>query len=178
MRLRNCAKTRANASAPAREALMLLKASRRIAAASLPFAAGIAIVAGAEEPAAPEHKPPSGIPDTQVFVSHSSPLGFRIKVPEGWSRAEEPQSVRFSDKYDRIEIDVSSLGSAPTIDTANAGQVPELVNAGRAVKAVKVKQVELKGGSAVLVAYTSNFAPNPMTNKQVRLEPVPQGNCI
>jgi hypothetical protein len=149
---------------------MLLKTSKRITVASVAFAAGIAIAAAAEKPVAPEHNPPGDIPDTQVFVTYSSPLGFTIKVPEGWSRGEEPQSVRFSDKYDTIEIGISSLGSAPTVDSANAGPVPELVKAGRAVKVVKVKPVKLKSGAAILISYTSNSAPNPVTNKQIRLE--------
>jgi hypothetical protein len=38
------------------------------------------------------------------------------------------------------------------------------------VKVVKVKQAKLKAGSAILIAYTSNSAPNPVTNKQIRLE--------
>ena len=35
---------------------------------------------------------------------------------------------------------------------------------------MKVKQAKLKAGSAILIAYTSNSAPNPVTNKQIRLE--------
>src|SRR5438477_12565237 len=91
-------------------------------------------VEAAEKAVAPEHNPPGDIPDTQVFVTYASPLGFAIKVPEGWSRANDAQSVRFSDKYDTIEIAVSSLDSAPTVDSLNAGQVPELAKTGRPVK--------------------------------------------
>src|SRR5207248_2151504 len=149
---------------------MLVKTSKRITAVSLALAAGMAIAAAAEKPIVPEHNPPGDIPDTQVFVTYASPLGFNTKVPEGWSRADEAQSVRISDKYDTIEIVVSPLNSAPTVDSVNTNQAPELAKTGRAVKVVKVKQVRLKGGSAVLISYTSNSEPNPVTNKQIRLE--------
>ena len=37
----------------------------------------------AEKPVAPEKNPPGDIPDNQVFIDYGSPLGFKIKVPEG-----------------------------------------------------------------------------------------------
>jgi hypothetical protein len=142
----------------------------RITAASVVFVASAVMTVAAEKPVAPEHNPPGDIPDTQVFITYASPLGFTIKVPEGWSRGEEPKAARFSDKYNTIEIGVSPADSAPTVESVNANQLPELVNGGRAVKVVKVKQVKLKTGPAILIAYTSNSAPNPVTNKQIRLE--------
>ena len=152
---------------------MLFEESKRfirIMAASVVFAAGATMSVAAEKPVAPEPNPPGDIPDTQVFITYSSPLGFAIKVPEGWSRGEEPNTARFSDKYNTIEIGVSPADSAPTVESVNANQVPELVKTGHAVKVVKVKQAKLKAGSAILIAYTSNSAPNPVTNKQIRLE--------
>ena len=135
-------------------------------AASLAMAGSLA----AEKPVAPEHNPPGDIPDTQVFVSYASPLGFTIKVPEGWSRKEAAQSVTFSDKYNTIEVTLSSAGAAPTVASVKTDQVPELEKAGRAVKVTKVREVNLKGGPAILISYTSNSAPNQVTNKQIRLE--------
>ena len=43
-------------------------------------------VAAAEQPLVPEKNPPGDIPDSQVFVTFTSPLGFEVKAPEGWSR--------------------------------------------------------------------------------------------
>ena len=129
-----------------------------------------ALVEAAETPVAPEHNPPGDIPDTQVFVTYPSPLGFAIKVPEGWSREDAADSVRFSDKYNTIEIVVSSLATAPSANSAKADQVPALEKTGRAVKVGKVKDVKVKAGTAVLISYTSNSEPNPVTNKQIRLE--------
>jgi hypothetical protein len=127
-------------------------------------------VIAAEKPIAPEHNPPGDIPDTQVFVSYASPLGFTIKVPEGWSRKEDAQSVRFADKFNTIEVTQSPLDSAPTADSVKTREVPALEKAGRAVKVTKIKDVKLKGGPAILIAYTSNSEPNQVTSKQIRLE--------
>ena len=146
-------------------------AIRIVVAASLSLGFTAAIALAAEKPVAPEHNPPGDIPDTQVFVTYASPLGFTIKVPEGWSRAEQPQSVRFSDKYNTIDVAVSALTTKPTVASANASEVPELENTGHAVKVVKVKEAKLKGGSpSLLISYTSNSEPNAVTNKQIRLE--------
>jgi hypothetical protein len=142
----------------------------RMAAALFFISTAAAMTAAAEKPVAPEQNPPGDIPDTQVFVTYASPLGFSIKVPEGWARTAKGSSVRFSDKYDAIEVTMSSSATAPTVDSISAGQVPESVKAGRAVKILKVKQIKLKGSPAVLVSYTSNSEPNPVTNKQIRLE--------
>lgn len=124
----------------------------------------------AEAPLAPEHNPPGDIPDTQVFVTHRSPLGFSIQVPEGWARADGHSSVRFTDKYNAIEVAISSEQQELSRATVEAVQVPALVKTERAVKIAKVASIKLKGGQAVLVAFTSNSDPNPVTNKQVRLE--------
>jgi hypothetical protein len=134
------------------------------------FGGHLAPAGAAEKPVAAEHNPPGDIPDTQVFVTYESPLGFTIKVPEGWSRADDAGSVRFSDKYNTVEIDISPLATAPAADSVKAEQVPALEKAGRAVKVTKVKDVKVKGGAAVLISYTSNSDPNQVTNKQIRLE--------
>ena len=117
-----------------------------------------------------EHNPPGDIPDTQVFVTYTSPLGFAIKVPEGWSRTDGTGSARFFDKYNTIDVNVSSADSAPSADWARANEGAELEKTARAVKITKIKQVKLKSGPAVLISYTSNSEPNAVTNKQVRLE--------
>jgi hypothetical protein len=48
--------------------------------------------------------------------------------------------------------------------------VADLQRSGRAVQVNKVQDVQLPSGSAVLVDYSSNSDPDPVTGKQVRLE--------
>ena len=123
-----------------------------------------------EKAVAPEHNPPGDIPDTQVFVRYASPLGFTIKVPEGWARSDHSASVSFADKYNMIDVSMSGQSTAPTMTSVRAVQAPELESTGRAVKISQIKDVRMGGGTAVLIAYTSNSDPNPVTNKQIRLE--------
>src|ERR1700676_1928040 len=137
-------------------------------AGTAPFAIGPA--AAQETAIAPEKNPPGDIPDNQVFVQYTSPLGFSIKVPEGWSRVERPDGARFSDKYNIIDLAVSKADQPPNATTAKARHAEELKTAGRAVEIKSVKEVKLKSGPAVLISYASNSDPNQVTNKQIRLE--------
>lgn len=124
-----------------------------------------------EQPVAPEKNPPGDIPDTQVFVTYRSPSGgYQLKVPEGWARRTKGNNVSFSDKLDGVEITVMDETTAPTAATAKTKQVAELKKSGRAVKVVNVKDIQLPGGLAVLINYTSNSNPDSVTGKQIRLE--------
>src|SRR5487761_2784650 len=77
-----------------------------VLASSFAIAAPIALaqthaapIATPQQPIAAEKNPPGDIPDNQAFVAFTSPLGFSIKVPEGWARRESAGAVNFSDKY-------------------------------------------------------------------------------
>jgi hypothetical protein len=124
----------------------------------------------AEQPVAREKNPPGDIPDTQVFVTYHSALGFSIKVPEGWARTDRADGTRFADKYNAIDIAVSAAAGAPTAASVSKHEAGDLLRAGRAVTIRAVKKVKLRSGSAILIDYASNSEPNPVTNKQLRLE--------
>ncbi|MBN9074973.1 MAG: hypothetical protein EKK31_08925 [Hyphomicrobiales bacterium] len=123
-----------------------------------------------EKLVAPETNPPGDIPDNQVFITYTSPDGFDLKVPEGWSRTSIDHGVRFFDKYDELDATVGTASAAPTASSAKANEIPDLKAAGHAVKITAVKNVKLAAGPAVRISYLSNSAPNPVTNKQIRLE--------
>jgi hypothetical protein len=149
----------------------LLSTSLALALAAVTIAPiGIGPAAAQEAAIAPEKNPPGDIPDNQVFVQYTSPLGFGIKVPEGWSRVERPDGARFSDKYNIIDLAVSKADQPSSAATAKAREAAELKTAGRAVEIKSVKDVKLKSGPAVLISYASNSDPNAVTNKQIRLE--------
>ena len=126
--------------------------------------------AAAEKPVQAEKNPLGDIPDSQVFVSYASPLGFTPQVPEGWSRADRPDGVRFFDKYNIIDVDVAQSAPPPNAGSARAQEAALLVAGGHAVEIASVKDVKLNGGPAVEIVYTSNSEPNPVTNKQIRLK--------
>jgi hypothetical protein len=131
--------------------------------------AALTAAAAQETAVAPEKNPPGDIPDDQVFITYASPLGFSIKVPEGWGRTDKPDGVSFADKYGRVDVAVAP-GAPPTAANARSGEATALEKSGRAVKISSVTDVALPAGPAVRMAYTSNSGPNPVSNKQVRLE--------
>ena len=123
-----------------------------------------------QQPVAPEMSPPGDIPDNQLFVPYQSPAGFTIEIPEGWAKTESGNTVLFADKYNLIDITVSDAKAAPTAQSVQADMIPALMATDRAVEVAKVSGVTLPGGEAVRIDYASNSDPNPVTNKQVRLE--------
>jgi hypothetical protein len=123
-------------------------------------------LAATEQALKPERNPPGDIPDNQVFVGYSSALGFSLKVPEGWARQDLPEGAAFADKYGRISVTETTRATAPDLGML----VPEVEKSARAVTVTKTKSVKLPAGQAVLVSYTSNSDPNPVTNKAIRLE--------
>lgn len=124
----------------------------------------------AEKPVAPERNPPGDIPDTQVFVEYSSPEGFRIKVPEGWARTDLPNGASFVDKLDGVILTASPVSKAPTVASVKNSLIPQMKAQGRAVEVSKIEAVRLPSGKAIRIVYSANSEPNPVTNKQVRLE--------
>jgi hypothetical protein len=128
------------------------------------------VLAMTDRAVTPEKNPPGDIPDTQAFVIYRSPAGFSLQVPEGWARKERGDGATFSDKYNIVEISVAPAASAPTASSVTAHEAADLARTGHAVKIGAIKSVSLRSGRAVMITYTSNSEPNPVTNKQVRLE--------
>ena len=131
---------------------------------------GIGPAFAAEKAVPAEKNPPGDIPDSQVFIDYVSPLGFTLKVPEGWARSDRPDGASFVDKLDGVSVTVSKADAAPTAESAKTDYVPKLEAGGRAVKVTAIKQVKLPAGPAIRIVYTSNSEPNAVTSKQVRLE--------
>ncbi len=125
----------------------------------------------AEQPLTPETSPAGDIPDNQVFVTFTSTSGgYQLQVPEGWARTETGSDVRFVNKLDGVQVAVTSASAVPTAASAQAAQIADLQRTGRAVQVNNVQEVQLPAGSAVMVDYSANSDPDPVTGKQVRLE--------
>ncbi|AFY91290.1 hypothetical protein [Chroococcidiopsis thermalis] len=147
-------------------------ATHNTIAASLALNASSGSAIAANEPAiTPEKNPPGDIPDTQVFVNYKSTVGgYQLEVPEGWARQTKGSNVSFVNKLDGMQIAIANATTAPTANTVKTQQISNLEKSGRAVKVANVKDVTLPNGQAVLIEYTSNSDPDPVTGKQVRLE--------
>src|SRR4051812_38899486 len=128
-------------------------------------------VATPEAAVAPEQNPAGDIPDTQAFVPYTSaPGGDTLDVPEGRGRSADAANVRFENKFDGLSVTISAATAAPTAAGARGHEVAALIAIGRAMNVGSVDDVTLPVGSAVLVKSTANSSPDPVTNKQVRLE--------
>ncbi|HKR08016.1 MAG TPA: hypothetical protein VJS39_02405 [Gemmatimonadaceae bacterium] len=129
-------------------------------------------IASTENAVAPEVNPPGDIPDTQAFVSYTNSTGaYKLDVPEGWARTETGPSVSFVSKFDGVKVDVgNATSSTVTAASVRADQAHKIQAQGRAVQITDVSDVKLPGGNAVRIKFTSNSEPNPVTNKQLRLE--------
>lgn len=123
-----------------------------------------------QQPIAAEKNPPGDIPDNQAFVAFKSPLGFSIKVPEGWARRESPGAVSFSDKYNALQVVVSARPAAPTLASLKADEIAALQKSPKAVRVASVKPLALPAGPAFVAHYSANSDPNPVTNKAIRLD--------
>ena len=134
--------------------------------AALPFSA---LPGLAETAVAPEKNPPGDIPDSQAFITYSADL-YALKVPEGWARTVAGPNVSFASKLDGVSVTVTDAATAPTLETVKAQYVPAMVQAGRAVTVTKISAETLPAGGAIKISYSANSEPNPVTNKQIRLE--------
>lgn len=148
----------------------LIIAATTASLVGLAAASVFAQASAAEKPVASEKNPPGDIPDNQVFTEYRSPLGFKIKVPEGWARRESSDGVTFNDKYNTISLLMSQRPDAVTVANVKQDDVSELEKTGKAVRITAVKSVKLPAGSAVVVSYSSNSEPNPVTEKAIRAE--------
>jgi len=124
---------------------------------------------GTKDAGGKEVNPPGDIPDNQAFVAYSPPTGgYTIRIPEGWSRTEAPRTATFTDKYNSVRVELVDAPAPPTVDSAGASTVPRLAATAPCFRPGKVSTVTRKGGTAVLITYQSDGAPDPVTGKVVR----------
>jgi hypothetical protein len=116
-----------------------------------------------------ESNPPADIPDNQVYVPFTARGGrVSLKVPEGWARTRTGTATQFTDKLNRIEIDPSSAGSAPTIVSVTSSDVPKLKSSVPHFNLGKVTTERRSGSMVVLVRYQGDSQRDPVTGKVVR----------
>jgi hypothetical protein len=134
-------------------------------------------ISSAETAVAPEVNPPGDIPDSQAFVKFTNSTGgYQLEVPEGWAQMAAPpeysSDVTFVNKYDGVSVHIAPVATPPTAASAQASEVKQIQSKYRAVTTTGVSEASLPAGKAVVIKYTSNSDPSPVTNKRVRLENV------
>src|SRR5207237_1179867 len=71
--------------------------------------------------------PPGDIPDSQAFVPFTSPSGrYSLRIPEGWARSTNADTVSFTDRFNTITIQTAPSPNPPTVQTASSADVAAL----------------------------------------------------
>ncbi len=108
------------------------------------------------------------IPDNQVYVVFSDPRGgYSIKYPEGWAQSGSGKRVTFYDKNNLVRTVIRS-GGAPTLAQVSA-ELKALKASTPSLRFRSPQRVRISGRPAIKVVYTTESAPNPVTNKRVQL---------
>jgi hypothetical protein len=129
-----------------------------------------ATASAATSPAAAgtETPPPGDIPDTTAYVAYRPGSGqYEVKVPEGWARTVSPAGVAFTDKLNTITIRTAGA-AAPTVASARTGEVPAIQRSLRGFTLSGLSVVSRPAGSAILIRYSADSQPDPVTGKVYR----------
>ncbi|MFJ8582907.1 hypothetical protein [Micromonospora sp. NPDC093277] len=123
--------------------------------------------AGGLDPNAPEVSEQGDIPDNQAYVGYTPASGeYTVRVPEGWSRVDQPNTVTFTDKLNTVRVDLAARAVAPT--EADVHTEIATLGAGKpGFSAGTVTTVRRKAGSAVLASYRIDAPPNSVTGKVI-----------
>jgi hypothetical protein len=90
-----------------------------------------------------------------------------VSIPQGWARSEDGPATVFTDKFNRVRIEVQPRPAAPDVASVKATEVPRLQQSTPGFALTDVGQAQRKGGPAVLVRYQATSAPNPVTGRSV-----------
>ena len=116
-------------------------------------------------PVGTETPPPGDIPDTTAYVAFRPGSGqYEVKVPEGWARTVSPAAVFFTDKLNIISV-WTTKAAAPTVASARAVEVPAIRHPLHGFALTGVSVVSRPAGTAVLIRYSADSRPDPVTGK-------------
>jgi hypothetical protein len=108
------------------------------------------------------------IPDSQVFLAfRNGAAGYSIRYPEGWLQRGHGPNVTFEDKNNLIRIVVSN-GPAFTAASVRA-DIAALTSTNPSFRATAPMPMTLPAGRAFKVSYSTESAPDPVTNNRVTL---------
>jgi hypothetical protein len=108
------------------------------------------------------------IPDNQVYVVFTNTrAGYSIKYPEGWAQSGSGNRVTIYDKNNLVRT-VVQPGGEPTLAQVSA-ELQALKATTPSLRFQPPQRVQIGGRPAIKVVYTTESAPNPVTNKRVQL---------
>ena len=118
---------------------------------------------------AAEANPPGDIPDNQAFVLYTAAdHSYTVKYPEGWAQTSSGAEVTFSDKFNSMTLTDQNGFYQPTEEFARTVEVPGIATATKGYTAGTVSTVQRGGAPVVLITYTQDSPPSPVTGTSVR----------
>ena len=163
-----------SAVAMTRRVLVLAAVGLGLAACSSGSGTGPAPNGSAAAPAsagavATESPPPGDIPDSTAYVAYRPASGqYELKVPEGWARTSSATAASFTDKLNSITVQLAQVAAAPTVASARATEVHQIQAAGPRVTLADVGTVTRSAGTVVVIRYSADSQPDPVTGKVYR----------
>jgi hypothetical protein len=137
-------------------------------AGSTPASQSASTAAASATAAATESPPPGDIPDTTAYVAYRPASGqYEVQVPEGWARTVSSTGVSFTDKLNSITIQ-TVRAAAPTVASARTAEVPQIQGSVHAFSLAGLSTVSRSAGTAVLIRYSADSQPDPVTGKVYR----------
>jgi hypothetical protein len=134
-----------------------------------PTSTAPASVTASATSAATESPPPGDIPDTTVYLAYRPASGqYEVKVPEGWARTVSSADVSFTDKLNTITIQTVRAAAAPTVASARTAEVPRIQGSVHGFSLTGISTVSRAAGTAVLIRYSADSQPDPVTGKVFR----------
>ncbi|MEP7370044.1 MAG: hypothetical protein ABI662_10330 [Dermatophilaceae bacterium] len=128
-----------------------------------------AATTGQPAPRVTESNPQGDIPDNTAYVAFSpAGGGYSVKIPEGWARTSGGTMTSFTDKLNHIEVSTAAAPSHPTLASVTNIDVPALKATVPKFAMGKVSTVVRHGGTAILLTYQGDSAPDQVTGKVVR----------
>ena len=127
------------------------------------------VATSTERPLPAESNPPGDIPDSQAFVTYAN-ADYSIDSPEGWARSVRGPNVKFVDKFDGMSVTIAEAPARSHAPDATRAAIDALQRGAHAGRDFQISPTKLPGGPAVVVTFTSNSDPDPVTGKRVRLE--------
>jgi hypothetical protein len=90
-----------------------------------------------------------------------------VKAPEGWARTVSSTGVSFTDKLNIITIQMVRA-AAPTAASARTAEVPKIQGSANGFSLTGVSRVSRPAGTVVLIRYSADSQPDPVTGKVFR----------
>ena len=118
-----------------------------------------------------ETLPPGDIPDTVAYTTFAPPsAAYLIRIPEGFARADTGSAIVFTFHFNSITLQTIQAAGQPSIASAQTADVTAIKTMARSAAIGDISTVTRSAGTAILIKYQADSAPDPVTGKIGRLD--------